>query len=176
MTPEVCKKVLIDGKLKVSIELKLVQEEKTVISAANPNLLQEKLIMNSKIFETMSFSDFKVICNEKVFPCHKVFLAAGSSVFKNILEADMKEAKDGSVEILNHIEIVVESFVKFFYTKHVEEEVLRNHAIHFFDLGEQYQMEGLKIMAEVAMIAKLSTENMLECTSLPGTCSMEVEN
>ena len=97
MTPEVCKKVLIDGKLKVSIELKLVQEEKTVISAANPNLLQEKLIMNSKIFETMSFSDFKVFCNGKVFPCHKVFLAAGSSVFKNMLEADMKEAKGQSL-------------------------------------------------------------------------------
>jgi hypothetical protein len=32
----------------------------------------------------------------------------------------------------------------------------------FFDLGEQYQMAGLKKMAEVAMIANLTTENMLK--------------
>jgi len=165
LTTEACKKILTDGKLKVSVEIKLIQEKKTVICAAKPYLLQEASILNRKIFETMAFSDFKVICNGKIFPCHKVFLAAGSSVFKNMLEADMKEAKEGSVEILNHADTVVSMFVKFFYTHHVEDEVLRNHAINFFDLGEQYQMEGLKKMAEVAMIANLSTKNMLEYLS-----------
>jgi len=157
-----CKKVLIDGKLKVTIEMSLIKEEETVISGrAQSNPTHETSIVDSKIFDMMAYPDFKVTCNEKEFSCHKAFLVARSSVFKNMLEADMKEANNGYVEIKNHTEIVVDNFVKFFYTSHVEDEVLKKYAVHFFDLGEQYQVEGLKKMAEQAMIASLSTENML---------------
>jgi len=161
LTKEACKKVLIDSKLQVHVEMKLIQEEKTEISAAKSNIKDETSILDSKIFDMMSFSDFKVICNGNVFPCHKAFLAARSIVFRNMLEAEMKEANDGSVEIINHTEIVVDNFVKFFYINQVDDEVLKNHAISFLDLGEQYQMEGLKRMTELTMIAYLSTENML---------------
>ena len=65
------------------------------------------------------------------------------------------------MEVRNHNDIVIENFVKFFCTNNVKDEVLKNYAINFLDLGEQYQMEGLKKMAELAMIANLSTENML---------------
>jgi len=162
LTQDACKKVLRDGKLKVTIEMKLFQEEETVISGGEKSHpTPETSILDSKIFDMMSFPDFNVICNGKEFPCHKAFLVARSSVFKNMLEANMKEANEGYVEIKNHIEIVVDSFVRFFYTSHVKDEVLKNHAVHFFDLGEQYQVEGLKKVAEQAMIANLSTENML---------------
>jgi len=162
LTQDECKKVLTDGKLKIRIEMKLFQEEETVISGGGKSLTSpETSILDSKIFDMMSFPDFNVICNGKEFPCHKAFLVARSSVFKNMLEANMKEANEGYVEIKNHIEIVVDSFVRFFYTSHVKDEVLKNHAVHFFDLGEQYQVEGLKKVAEQAMIANLSTENML---------------
>jgi len=162
LTQDACKKVLRDGKFKVTIEMKLFQEEETVISGGEKSHpTPETSILDSKIFDMMSFPDFNVICNGKEFPCHKAFLVARSSVFKNMLEANMKEANEGYVEIKNHIEIVVDSFVRFFYTSHVKDEVLKNHAVHFFDLGEQYQVEGLKKVAEQAMIANLSTENML---------------
>jgi len=162
LSHEDCRKRLVEGKFKVGIEIKLIQEEKTVICGAKSNNVLETSNVVNKIHETMSFPDFKVICNGKVFPCHKTFLATGSSVFKNMLEANMEEANDGSVEIQNHNDIVIENFVKFFYTNHVKDEVLKNYASNFLDLGEQYQMLGLKKMAELAMIANLSTENMLK--------------
>jgi len=163
LTPEICKQVLVDKRLILKIEMKLLSEEKTVICGgkSHQSSLMPVTTVDSTIFAMMSFSDFKVICNGKVFPCHKAFLAARSSVFKNMLEADMKEAKDGLVEILNHTDDVVESFVKFFYTNHIDDDVLNKHAMSFFDLGEHYQMEGLKKMAEQSLIANLSKENML---------------
>lgn len=154
--PEQCKALLSDGNL--IVELKLIKEEDRMIHGEKFNLTEETSNVDRKIFDEMSFPDFKVICNGKEFPCHKAFLAARSSVFKTMLEADMKEA---IVEIKNQTEIVVEQFVKFFYTSHVEEDALKSHAVDFLGLGEQYQVEGLKKMTEQAMIANLSIENML---------------
>jgi hypothetical protein len=87
--------------------MKIIQQEETVIcGGVSSNSTTEMYIVNSNIFKQMSFPDFEVICNGKVFPCHRAFLATRSSVFKNMFEAKMKEAKDGCVEILNHVKLL----------------------------------------------------------------------
>ena len=149
MTIQECRDVLIDGKLKIKVEIMLLKEEVTNGS------------VDLKIFEDKSFTDFRVMCNGKSFPCHKVFLMARSSVFKTMIEGNMKEAKEGSVEIEDYTETVAENFVKFFYTGHVDEEILKENAVSFLDLGEKYDMAGLKTIAEQTMIANLDKENML---------------
>jgi len=149
MTIQECRDVLIDGKLKIKVEIMLLKEEVTNGS------------VDLKIFEDKSFTDFRVMCNGKSFPCHKVFLMARSSVFKTMIEVNMKEANEGSVEIEDYTETVAENFVKFFYTGHVDEEILKDNAVSFLDLGEKYDVAGLKTIAEQTMIANLDKENML---------------
>jgi hypothetical protein len=47
----------------------------------------------------------------------------------------------------------------------VQNEVLKDHAVNFFDLGVQYQIEGLKKIAEQAMIVNLSMLDLIEALS-----------
>jgi len=158
-----CKDLLIDGKLIIKVEVKVLNEEVTLIHGKGKfsNPVSDTKIVNLKIFEDKYCSDFCVICNGKSFPCHKVFLMARSPVFKTMIEGNMKEAKEGSVEFNNCTETVVESFVKFFYTGNVDEEILKENAVSFLDLGEQYDIAKLKAITEQAMIANLDKENML---------------
>merc|ERR1712096_46349 len=163
LTYQKCKDVLIDGKLKIIIEIKVLNEERTLIRGKEKSFvpIPDASSVNLKISEDKSFTDFCVICNGKSFPCHKVFLVARSSVFKRMIEGNMKEAQEGTVEFENCSETIAEHFVKFFYTGLVEEEVLKENAASFLDLGEKYDLVGLKALAEHAMIANLDKDNMV---------------
>jgi len=158
-----CKDVFIDGKLFIKVEVKVLNEEVTLIHGKGKfsNPVSETNSVNLKIFEDKSCSDFCVVCNGKSFPCHKVFLMAHSPVFKTMIVSNMKEAKEGYFEFNNCTETVVESFVKFFYTGNVDEEILKENAVSFLDLGEQYDIAKLKAITEQAMFANLDKENML---------------
>eukprot|EP00092_Neocalanus_flemingeri_P026659 GFUD01028902.1.p1 GENE.GFUD01028902.1~~GFUD01028902.1.p1 ORF type:complete len:376 (-),score=92.46 GFUD01028902.1:64-1107(-) len=128
------------------------------VTQVNPGASND---VNLKIFDDMAFTDFRVVCSGKSFPCHKVFLAAQSPVLKAMIDSNMKEAIEETLEIVNCTEVVTESFVKFFYTGQVDEELLNENAVNFLDLGEKYDVAELKAMAEQAMIANLDKENML---------------
>merc|ERR1719228_1990275 len=113
------------------------------------------------ILERKLFTDFRISCsNGMSFPCHKAFLYANSPVLERMIESNMKEAKEDEM-VLNYEEVVVEGFVKFFYTGQVDSEVLKEHSVSFLDLGGQYEMPGLKSQAEQSMRACLSVENVL---------------
>jgi len=163
LSQQQCKDVLIDGKLKIKVEMKLLKKEVTVIHGKGTSSIPIPDIgsITLKIFEDKSFTDFRIVCKGKSFACHKAFLMARSAVFKTMIESNMKEAKEGSVEFENCTETVVGSFVKYFYTGNVEESILKENVTSFLDLGEKYDMAGLKAMAEQVMIASLDKDNML---------------
>jgi len=158
-----CKDLLIDGKLKINVTMKVLEDEGTLILGKGKsfNPIPDTSSINLKIFEDKASTDFCVLCNGKFFPCHKIFLTARSSVFKTMIESNMKEAKEGVVKFENCTETVADSFVKFFYTGKVDEEVLRENVISFLDLGEKYDLKGLKAIAEQVMIANLDKDNMI---------------
>jgi len=162
-TTRECRDLLIDGKLIIKMEMKVLKEKVTLIHGKGKsfNYIPDASSVNLKIFEDKACTDFRVICRGKSFPCHKVFLKARSSVFKAMIEGNMKEANEGYVDLKYCTEAVGESFVKFFYSGLVDEEILKENAVSFLDLGEQYDLAGLKAIAEQTMIADLSTDNML---------------
>ena len=162
LTHQKCKDILNEGKLIVTVEINVL-EEATLIQGKgkNFNVIPESSNVNLKIFEDQDFTDFRVVCVEKSIPCHKAFLVARSSVFKTMMESDMKEAKEATVELESCFETVALSFVKFFYTGHVDYDILKENAIKFLDLGEKYDLARLKAITEQAMIGNLDKENML---------------
>eukprot|EP00092_Neocalanus_flemingeri_P026295 GFUD01028508.1.p1 GENE.GFUD01028508.1~~GFUD01028508.1.p1 ORF type:complete len:333 (-),score=66.69 GFUD01028508.1:157-1155(-) len=150
---------LIDGKL----ALKVLNEKVSFIYGKGKgfNPVPDASSVTLKMFEEKAFTDFLVICNDKSFACHKAFLTARSPVFKGMLESDMKEAKEGAMELENCDETVAERFVKFFYTGQVDEEVLKENIVKFLELGDKYDLPCLKAIAEQIMIANLDIVNML---------------
>lgn len=117
--------------------------------------------VGTQIFEAKSYTDYKIICNELSFSCHRVFLAIASPVFKTMIESKMKEAKESTLVLEDCYEDLIDNFLRFIYTGKMDEEALKENCVGFLELGEKYDMEGLKITAEQTMIATLDTENML---------------
>jgi len=163
LTHQECREVLNDGKLIVKVEIKVLEEESTLIhgKGKQPIQIPDPSSVYLKMFEEKAFTDFIVVCEEESIPCHKVFLVGRSSVFKTMMESNMKEAKEATVELKNCTSTVAKSFVEFFYTGHVDDDILRDNAVSFLDLGEKYDLSGLKAIAEQVMTVNLDKENMI---------------
>eukprot|EP00092_Neocalanus_flemingeri_P040436 GFUD01044037.1.p1 GENE.GFUD01044037.1~~GFUD01044037.1.p1 ORF type:complete len:336 (+),score=103.52 GFUD01044037.1:120-1127(+) len=160
-----CKEELLQNgnlELKVDIEV-LGEEEDTLFCGKGKNFgLNPDTNVSMKLFEEKILTDYNVVCNNGMsFPCHKAFLAARSPVFRAMIESEMKEAKEATIHLVKFSAIVVENLVKYVYTGQVDEEVLKDNADNFLDLGEQFDIAELKAMAEQSMITNLDKENMV---------------
>ena len=74
--------------------------------------------LSEKMFLKDDFSDVKILCNGKTFPCHKVILSNQSEVFKSMLSngcGSMIEASTGEIKIKDISADVMESLLYFLY-------------------------------------------------------------
>ena len=74
--------------------------------------------LSEKMFLKDEFSDVKILCNGKTFPCHKVVLSNQSEVFKSMLSngcGSMIEASTGEIKINDISADVMESLLYFLY-------------------------------------------------------------
>ena len=77
--------------------------------------------LSEKMFLKDDFSDVKILCNGKTFPCHKVILSNQSEVFKSMLSngcGSMIEASTGEIKIKDISADVMESLLYFLYFDH----------------------------------------------------------
>ena len=52
--------------------------------------------------------------------------------------------------------------LRFMYLEEVEEDLLKQEAVVFLELGEQYQVEKLKELAEDWMLKNLNKDTMID--------------
>ena len=63
-----------------------------------------------------NFSDIKILCEGKIFYCHKVILSSQSQVFKSMLtNVDMVEASSGEIKIVDFAANVMETLLYYLY-------------------------------------------------------------
>ena len=120
----------------------------------------------ANVYKKMRDADFLLVCSGESVPCHKNILTGASSVFDAMLGNKMnKEAIEGKV----HVEISAEvgrAFVEYIYTAKLDKDILEREAIAFLEVGDKYQVPGLKELAEEEMIVQLSRENMVNLLAL----------
>jgi len=120
----------------------------------------------ANVYKKMRDADFILVCNGESVPCHKNILTGASSVFDAMLGNKMnKEAVEGKV----HLEISAEvgrAFVEYIYTAKLDKDIHEREAITFLEIGDKYQVPGLKELAEEEMINQLSRENMVNLLAL----------
>ena len=74
-----------------------------------------------------------------------------------------------AIESKANIELTAEvgrAFVKYVYTGELENDLLKDQAWAFLELGEKYDVQELKDLAEVELLNQLTKENMVESVSL----------
>jgi len=119
---------------------------------------------NLDILEKGLHFDFTVVYyneerKEIRMPCHKSFLASGSEYFSQLFESE-KGVSEMEIKEFNYI--IVENFVKFFYTTCVDEKVLKDNAGTFMEIATKFSVRELKDIAEKLMQSSLARANILE--------------
>jgi len=106
------------------------------------------------------WADVAIITPSKTFMAHKVFLSARSSVFRAMLDTPMLESAHSTIEIPDFDEQVVQGMLEFIYTGEVKD--LKDMADDLMQIGEKYDLQGLKAIGEGAVAQSLTVENAVE--------------
>merc|ERR1719430_1343510 len=93
-----------------------------------------------------------------------MFLSAASPVLSTEIEGqeEVKKKKKKGKMIMQCSSSVGRNFIKFIYTGKIEENILKEEAETFLELGHKYDIDSLKTMAEEEMLDILNTNNMIE--------------
>merc|ERR1719234_2580999 len=134
--------------------------EPVKIFGGEPAPKKQKLNVFEKVYNSMEESDFALVFEGEEVPCHKIVLAAASPVFKAMVKNKHKEAIEGKANIVFTKE-VGRAFVRVIYTGAVEEDLLKEHALAFMAMGEMYDLQELKEIAETKLMIQLKKENMV---------------
>ena len=135
-----------------------------------PSTQEYYLFGDQKLSIKWDWVDTKQLClvfDGVEVPCHKIILAAASPVFEAMVENKHREA----IECKANIELTEEvgqGFVQFIYTGDLPEGLLKEHAAAFLSLGEMFDMQELKDLAEVELLSHLDKENMVAMISIGG--------
>jgi len=114
-----------------------------------------------ELLESGESSDFTIICGEEEFPCHRGILLARSKVLKAMIKSGMKEANNGQLIIKDLEPEIVRIVLKFIYTGEV---IFDNKAsaLKLLEVGNMYELRGLKNMSEDHLIYVLGNKNVLD--------------
>ena len=107
---------LSGGSLVVTAVVTMVGDLETVEGLVGGNTeLTSRTDISQKIFQRMQNPDLVISCGGEEIPCHRIFLRAASPVFDRMLETEMKERKEGRIEI-QCCPSVGKQLVKYIYT------------------------------------------------------------
>lgn len=140
----------------LTIVLKLKQEPSLALKGKKSLSWLEKLFLNKKK------CDIKIVCNEKIFDCHKLVLGCQSDVFEAMFQnkSAMTEARSGELEIVDFEADAVETMLYFMYNGTILDEKMINSDL--LRLGEKYNVNSLMDFCVEHLIENLSTENALD--------------
>ena len=113
----------------------------------------------------MERSDFNLIFKGVEVPCHKHVLSAASPVLAAMVENKHLEAVECKAKIDVSAE-VGKAFVRFLYTGELEDQVFKEEAVVFLELGDKYNVQDLKDLAETELLSQLEKTNMVSLVSI----------
>jgi len=148
--------VKIEGEETVTIKTTELPEESITTSQ-----LKGELCMHlGKMLESPQFSDFRILCQGEIIPCHRDILAARSEYFVAMFEHDLKENQTGEVEIVDFDLETVKAVVHHIYTGEVK--FSKDNAEKMIRAADKYQMGGLKKKLEDILIKAVRMENAID--------------
>ena len=148
--------------VKVSADLKLH------IDIVKPNLTDKTVPSMAEAIGNLyldnEFSDIKIICDGKEFPCHKLVLSLRSSVFKAMFSSDLKisDAEDESTLKIDDISAgTMTQFIKFLYTDELKSEDIDANLLI---AANKYDLKRLVNICVKHLESIIDVENVMEIT------------
>ena len=132
---------------------------------SGPAPKKKKLNVLENIYNTMEKSDFMLVFGGVEVACHKIVLAAASPVLRALVENQHREAIESKANI-NISEDIGRAFLRYVYTGKLDEAILKEHAPAFLELGEMYDLQELKSVAEQELVGQLGLKSMVRLLSI----------
>jgi len=127
----------------------------------------------------MNYSDFRIICQEQVFPCHKAILSSRSLVFQRMLEHNMTEKRTGVLYVDDLDPRTVDNMLKYIYTGEIDtkEDIDKNRDElgQLFAASDRYDLVGLKDICKEVFENQKSHENALDLHGLDDVKEMAMK-
>jgi len=121
----------------------------------------EKIDIVSWMFSTKKFYDFKIICSNKIFECHKVVISCQSDVFDAMFtNMNMTEGNSGEVKVDDIKADVMETMIYFMYNQKVLDAKQINEELLL--AADKYNIANLVKLCCEQLKAKISLENALD--------------
>ena len=111
-------------------------------------------------FDNLKFTDFIIICENTEIKCHKFMLASRSPVFMAMFEINLKEVKEGKVDIVGLKAVTVEHMLQYMYSGNVSEDI--SDMEDLLVAADRYQMDKLKSICEKKLIDQLDVNNVIK--------------
>merc|ERR1719186_852329 len=115
-----------------------------------------------KLLESGEMSDFRIICGQETFQCHKNILFAQSNVLRTMFNNQMRETREDSMTITDLEPSIVKQLIKFIYTGSIDEEEAKGNAIKLLEVSDRYELKGLTKLCENEVIPTIDNNNVLE--------------
>jgi len=134
-------------------------------SAVNFPVSENRLSSDlGNLFMSGALSDVIVSCNGKEFNCHKVVLAARSSVFRAMFEHNMEERKNSAVKVEDVEGDAMEKLLHFIYTSKLDflDSISFELAARVLAAADKYELPRLKVACEECLSTRLTVENACE--------------
>lgn len=114
-----CYKCHIKTINKICLDIELIREQpsKSINSELNVHKSTSKVLEHlSSLYDSKSYTDTTIICQDQEFQVHKAILVSRSKVFKTMFENKMEESNSGKINIADVAPDALKEFLKFLYT------------------------------------------------------------
>ena len=155
--------MILKGSRKTSISGQKKCPEYPVNSKPNENFMSDlKFAFNNK-----DFADVKIVCEDRVFDCHRIILSSRSSVFRAMFQHNMAEAQTRRVEIQEIPSSIVHAMLEYIYTGRTIFRNGRNEDM--LAAAEMYDLKNLKARCEENLSKSLEIGNCIDYLILGDT-------
>lgn len=111
------------------------------------------------LYKNKVFTDAVIRCENKEFKVHRAILAQ-SPVFKTMFEVDMKEKRDGVVNITDITPAVMSDLLSFFYTGTAPN--VKKLARELLNAAQKYELHRLRAICENVLKIKICAVNVVD--------------
>lgn len=125
---------------------------------------RNEVFLGSTYVNSKTLADVTFIVEGKEFPAHRIALLASSEIFKSMFDGNYKEKEAESIPIPNIRWPVFNAMMTCIYTGTVD--VLPELAQELLEASDQYMLEKLKSLCEIAIASQLSCDNVAEAFDL----------
>ena len=119
----------------------------------------------AKMLTSKKFSDFKIICDDQTFDCHKHMLANKSDVFDEMFSENWLESKSGSIKMEHFDSQTVKQMLHYIYTNQIQISK-DDDLIELILIADKYNIRGLFNARQLEMSKQMNVKNVADFTEV----------